>query len=265
MKNIKMIAVDMDGTFLDSNMAYNKERFMKQYQAMKEKGIRFVVASGNQYYQLISFFPEIKDEISFVAENGAYVVDQGKDLFNAEMNQSLVHTVLDVLSHYDDVLYITCGVKGAYMKQEVPQELYDDVNRYYHRLNYVEDLYAVEDTIFKFALLASPEVLPQLEKELNDKVGHLIHAVTSGHRAIDLIVPGVHKASGLKRLQEIYDIKDDQVAAFGDSNNDLEMLKHAHYSFAVENARDSVKEASKTIIGNHNDEAVLNTISDILR
>lgn len=45
---------------------------MAQYQQMKAQGIRFVVASGNQYYQLISFFPEIANEIAFVAENGGW-------------------------------------------------------------------------------------------------------------------------------------------------------------------------------------------------
>ncbi len=53
---IKLIAVDMDGTFLSDQKTYNRERFMAQYRQMKEQGIRFVVASGNQYYQLISFF-----------------------------------------------------------------------------------------------------------------------------------------------------------------------------------------------------------------
>lgn len=52
---IKLIAVDMDGTFLNKEMGYDKERFLKQYAKMKEQGIRFVVASGNQYYQLKSF------------------------------------------------------------------------------------------------------------------------------------------------------------------------------------------------------------------
>ena len=54
---IKLIAVDMDGTFLSDNKTYNRERFMAQYHQMKARGIRFVVASGNQYYQLISFSP----------------------------------------------------------------------------------------------------------------------------------------------------------------------------------------------------------------
>ncbi|ESE93522.1 sugar phosphatase SupH [Salmonella enterica subsp. enterica serovar Worthington str. ATCC 9607] len=36
-------------------------------------------------YQLISFFPELKDEISFVAENGALVYEHGKQLFHGEL------------------------------------------------------------------------------------------------------------------------------------------------------------------------------------
>ena len=53
--NVKLIAVDMDGTFLTNNNEYDQERFTRQYEFMKEKGIHFVVASGNQYYQLRSF------------------------------------------------------------------------------------------------------------------------------------------------------------------------------------------------------------------
>ncbi len=53
---VKLIAVDMDGTFLRDDKTYHRERFLKQYAEMKARGIRFVVASGNQYYQLTSFF-----------------------------------------------------------------------------------------------------------------------------------------------------------------------------------------------------------------
>ena len=73
--SVKVIVTDMDGTFLNDAKTYNQPRFMAQYQELKKRGIKFVVASGNQYYQLISFFPELKDEISFVAENGALVYD----------------------------------------------------------------------------------------------------------------------------------------------------------------------------------------------
>ncbi len=53
---IKMIAVDMDGTFLNDEKKYNVVQFNQIFQVLEEKKIKFVVASGNQYFQLRSFF-----------------------------------------------------------------------------------------------------------------------------------------------------------------------------------------------------------------
>ena len=51
-----MIAVDMDGTFLDENSSYDHQEFFKIYQKLKKNGIRFVVASGNPLKQLQNQF-----------------------------------------------------------------------------------------------------------------------------------------------------------------------------------------------------------------
>lgn len=107
--SIKLIAVDMDGTFLSDQKTYNRDRFMAQYQQMKRQGIRFVVASGNQYYQLISFFPEIAHEIAFVAENGGWVVSEGEDIFNGELTKADFQAVVKHLLTRADVEIIACG------------------------------------------------------------------------------------------------------------------------------------------------------------
>ena len=62
---IKMVAVDMDGTFVHSDYTYDVQRFKRILLRMRELGCNFVVASGNQYYQLRDIFPEYYDEISF--------------------------------------------------------------------------------------------------------------------------------------------------------------------------------------------------------
>ncbi|HAT0018138.1 TPA: HAD hydrolase family protein, partial [Salmonella enterica subsp. enterica serovar Typhimurium] len=51
---VNVVVTDMDGTFLDDAKQYDRVRFMAQYQELKKRNIEFVVASGNQYYQLIS-------------------------------------------------------------------------------------------------------------------------------------------------------------------------------------------------------------------
>ncbi len=67
--NIKLAAVDIDGIFVRSDYTYDVPRFKRILSRMKEAGCSFIVASGNQYYQM-------REELSFVAENGAFVKDR---------------------------------------------------------------------------------------------------------------------------------------------------------------------------------------------
>lgn len=45
---IKLVATDMDGTFLNDDKHFDKERFQRVYDYMNQNDIRFVSASGNQ-------------------------------------------------------------------------------------------------------------------------------------------------------------------------------------------------------------------------
>ena len=64
---VKAIAVDMDGTFLDSKKNYDKDRFEKIFKALKERNIEFIAASGNQFAKLQSIFGE--RDMFFISEN----------------------------------------------------------------------------------------------------------------------------------------------------------------------------------------------------
>ena len=58
---IKLIATDMDGTWLTDQKDSDKELFLREFAEMKKQGIKFVVASGNQYANLMSIFIEVLD------------------------------------------------------------------------------------------------------------------------------------------------------------------------------------------------------------
>lgn len=95
---IKLIAVDMDGTFLNSQSKYNEVRFKEIHSKLDEKGIHFVVASGNQYYQLKDFFTDY-DDIDYVAENGALIR-------NPEKVYAVTLTLLKLLNPSKSFYYI---------------------------------------------------------------------------------------------------------------------------------------------------------------
>ncbi len=221
--SIKLIAVDMDGTFLSDAKTYNRPRFLAQYQRMREQNIRFVVASGNQYYQLISFFPEIAHQIAFVAENGGWVVSGNEDVFNCQLPVHHFNAVVDHLQTLPNIEIIACGKRSAYTLNRYNDALKTVAAKYYHRLELVDDFNHLDDTILKFGLNVPDSLIPEIQPKLHAALGDMVTAVATGYGSIDLIIPGVHKANGLRILQQRWGIEDHEVVAFGDSGNDIEM------------------------------------------
>ena len=82
MDNLKLVAVDIDGTFVDHNNHYDLAEFRRLFKVMQERNIEFVVASGNQYPHLARLFPDdLRDQLNFVAENGALTLAHGREVF----------------------------------------------------------------------------------------------------------------------------------------------------------------------------------------
>ncbi|EOC3626757.1 Cof-type HAD-IIB family hydrolase [Enterobacter hormaechei] len=262
--SVKLIAVDMDGSFLSDAKTYNRARFLAQYARMKVQGIRFVVASGNQYYQLISFFPEIAHEIAFVAENGGWVVDAGEDVFNGELSKEHFLTVATLLNDVPGIEIIACGKNSAYTLKTYNDLFKEIAAKYYHRLESVSSFDNLNDIFFKFGLNVSDDEIPRIQALLHEKLGDIMVPVTTGHGSIDLIIPGVHKANGLRILQARWGIEDSEVVAFGDSGNDVEMLRQAGFGFAMANARPHIKAVARYEAPNNNDEGVLDVIDRVL-
>ncbi|MGM9907461.1 HAD hydrolase family protein [Limosilactobacillus sp.] len=77
---MRAVATDIDGTFLTSQRDYDRRLFAKVYARLVEKNIRFIVASGDQYYFLRSLFPKIADQLAFVAENGVLTIDRDAEV-----------------------------------------------------------------------------------------------------------------------------------------------------------------------------------------
>ena len=82
---------------------------------------------------------------------------------------------------------------------------------YYHRLEYVDNFDNLEDIFFKFGLNLPDELIPQVQKALHEAIGDIMVPVHTGNGSIDLIIPGVHKANGLRQLQKLWGIDDSEM------------------------------------------------------
>lgn len=263
-KDIKMIAVDMDGTFLNKEMTYDKERFFHLFSKMKEKGIQFVAASGNQFPQLQGYFKEVEPEMTFVAENGAYVIEKGNELYSADMGKKIANQAISSLQAYSDNPFVVCGKKAGYVHEGINDEYFEMFKKYYRKLIKVEDLSKIDDVIYKFATSFHEDEVPKVMDYLKGEMKGQLSPVSSGYGFIDLIQPGIHKGRAIKQLQEKWNLSEDQCAAFGDSQNDTEMLKQVGHSFAMDNSDEVVKKAAKKVIGHNNSESLMDTMEELI-
>jgi len=251
---IKMIVTDLDGTFYHQDLTYDKKRFNRLYKQMEENDINFVVASGNQYYQLISFFDN-PERMTFVSENGGYIVDKGKELFSVEIKKDIYHSIVDVINHYPEIsVKIICGKKSAYAPSEMDEKTFQFFENYFPVMEKINDLHDVDDQIIKFSLMCDEDIADEIAIALSQVMDESLTAVTSGHGCIDLIVTGVHKGNALKTLMNMWNIKEDEIMAFGDARNDLEMLQIARYGFVMANGTDELKEKIGKVVPFSNEE-----------
>lgn len=264
---IRAFVVDMDGTFLSDQKIFDRRLFLSLYREMKKRHILFVVASGNQYSHLISYFPDLFEELIFIAENGACIVDKGQVVFEKVIDPATITETLDALNQdpiFENYRLVLSGKTGAYISVNAPEEYYEKANRFYKELKSVQDYYEVKDDIYKLALNFNIDKVDLCLRQLESSFSTRLLAVTSGHEAIDLVDPTVGKGTGIQLLMHKYHLQKDEIAVFGDNLNDLGMFAEVDYSFAMENSRIELKERAYETIGSNNDQAVLNKIAEIM-
>lgn len=257
--DVKLVAVDMDGTFLSKGHDYNRERFARIYQKMKAKGIAFVVASGNQYYQISSFF-EDKD-ILYAAENGAWIKQGDHELYCTQMDLDAVLQIVDVLLAYENVDLCVCGKKSAYVNHE---KLLPLMSECFPVIQVLEDLHTIDDAIFKIALVTPEDKTDAILKQIQSIIPADMEAVNSGFGCIDINIRGCDKGFALAHICKHLQIDPANCMAFGDSGNDIAMLQLAGHSYAMANARPEVKAVAKYETRSCKEEGVLHILEALV-
>ena len=81
---------------------------------------------------------------------------------------------------------------------------------------------------------------------------------------MDVMNMGTNKGVSLKKVQEYLGITKDETMVFGDNSNDLEMFQQAHYSYAVGDAREEVRNAARFLAPPMKEEGVLQELKKLL-
>lgn len=263
--DIRLIAVDMDGTLLDGDGRI-PEALWPLLDDLHDRGILFAPASGRQLATLQAAFVDAPaDEMIYIAENGTYVVhgddEVSTDALDARFVERLIARVRELSAHRHDLGAVVCGKRSAYIERTDGPFL-DEVRKYYAKLEVVPDLLSIDDQVLKVAVFdfdSAARSAPDF-----DEVGDGYQVVVSGEHWIDFMNSGVNKGVALERLQQALGISRDQTAAFGDYLNDLELLDAAGYSYAMANAHPDILARARFRAPTNIEYGVITTIRGLL-
>ena len=247
--DIKVIATDMDGTLLDPKGQLDLPRLEKILDKMDQCDIRFVIATGNEVHRMRQLLGHLAERVVLVVANGARIFENNELIQAQTWDDAMVDKAL---AHFkgrecQDQFVVTAMNGGFVKKGTVFTELDkfmtpEMIEKLYQRLNFV---YEFDSSLFggvlKMSMVVGEERLDSVLQEINDLFDGHVRAVSSGYGCIDILQDGIHKAWGLVELLRRWNLKPEQIMAFGDSENDIEMLELAGISYAMENAEEAVK------------------------
>ena len=274
MRNIKLIALDLDGTLLDSDKRLSEENRAALERAVAE-GTEIVPATGRFYRGM----PEIIRDLPYVRYvitiNGAQVFDvaRGETVCGSEIP---FERAIEVMKRLDELPVIyDCYAEGwGWMTKD----LYDKAEKYaanVHSLEMIKNLRTPVPELKAFLkerrldvqkiqiffrdMDFRAECLRSFPNDFSDLV-----VTTSIVNNIEINSRGATKGNALKKLAVLLEIPLEQTMAFGDDLNDISMLKEAGIGVAMGDAYEEVKKSADYVTGDCDESGVAKAIKHFL-
>lgn len=253
---IKSIAVDLDGTLLNSKKKIsekNKDILKKYY----NKGVRTFIVTGRAYSATEEIVKDLDMPLIAICYNGAKAIDMtnGEVLFEKALHEDIVKELIKISREY-----------------KVHLNLYQDEVWYVeNKNNWETDYYAknigmvpVErdfDTFSNYfmtkALFIEENIeLKKIEKIINERLGNEVHLTFSQEKYLEVLNKDVNKGKSLEEILVKENLSLDTCIAFGDGENDKEMLEAVEYGVAMKNAMDSLKKDVRFVTDTNENDGV---------
>ena len=252
---IKVIATDMDGTLLDPKGQLDLPRLEKILDKLDKCDIRFVIATGNEVHRMRQLLGHLAERVVLVVANGARIFENNELLQAQTWDDAMVDKAL---AHFKgrecQDQFVVTAMNGGFVKEgtvftELDKFMTPEmIEKLYQRMNFVDEFdSSLFGGVLKMSMVVGEERSESVLQEINDLFDGRVRAVSSGYGCIDILQDGIHKAWGLEELLKRWNLKPEQIMAFGDSENDIEMLELAGISYAMENAEETVKRVATKV------------------
>ena len=273
MKNIKLVASDLDGTLLNKN----KEITPRLFAALKkldELGIYFVPSTGRPFGTVPQAIKELPFLKYVITSNGATIYDavEQKNIIENYLTPEAVDAVIEIARELPVITEYFIEGK-AYIAKKVYDELYpfdlteSHVTYIKNSRTPVEDFWNEmkrNNTVLENINLVFADM--ELRKETWNRLKALGLASVTAATTKNIEITSLYatKAKALEKLCEVLGFTRENVLAMGDGDNDMPMIQFAGIGIAMENGEEHIKQAADIIADDCNDFGAAKILEQII-
>jgi Cof subfamily protein (haloacid dehalogenase superfamily) len=279
--SLKLIALDMDGTLLSSNLEISKEN-LEAIRNAEEAGHIVMICSGRAKEDILKLLEQYRLSLPLGASNGAVVYADGKVIHSRTLQKEKVYEIAKQLEagEFPYKLYTNKGVYAPYnWKEQVTKsfqlskdsldvtiEEIERISEKQLKANLITTFQSIEDVISDstieiskfFILTFNKEERVQLLQSLEKDAAIMVTA--SAPTNLEIMDKHGHKGNGLQEMAKHFHIPLQDTVAIGDNFNDVPMLKVAGLSIAMGNAEPDVKQLCDIVTATNDENGVAHAI-----
>ena len=262
-----LIVLDLDGTLLKDDKTISAKTKQVLFKA-KEAGHEVMIATGRPYRSSEMYYRELELTSPVVNFNGAFVhhpKDRSFGIHHTPLDMSVAKDIVDACNSFNF--------------HNIIAEVIDDVYMHYHDEKLLQifgygNPNITTGDLREFLKTSPTSLLIHSEKEQVKEIRqHLasVHAEVIEHRSwgdpfpvVEIVKHGLNKAVGLQHASQYFGIPRDRIIAFGDEDNDLEMIEYAGYGVAMGNAIDDLKNIAKEVTYTNEEDGIGHYLNDLL-
>jgi 5-amino-6-(5-phospho-D-ribitylamino)uracil phosphatase len=255
--DISLIAIDLDGTLLDDAKQISP-RTISALSALNNRNIKIIIASARPPRSVRHLYKQLSLDTWQINYNGALIWDEiaRKTIFHRPMPGVLARQIIDLARRRYPQTLVTCEILDRWFTDRFDQSHTTETGRLFK-----PDVIAPLDDfcnqeITKLLLLAEPKIVGEIESLLVRTFAGKVAIVRTDPNLIQIMDAQVSKAAALQIVADHYQTPMKNALAIGDAPNDIDMLKLAGISVAMQNASDAVKKVADWIAPSNNDDGV---------
>ena len=256
----KLVAVDLDGTLLDSSRQVSA-RNRQAIKDMLDAGRIFSISTGRPLQGITTFIDMIGADLPVIIYNGAMAITSKTKtiLHECAMEGAPAEAVVRFGREHGTNVFVYAG--GELYVAEINQPVKDYMKVIGIAPNVTHDLSKIAAKgVTKVLFRDTPDKIAALQNAIKPHFEGKVNYFTSWPNLLEFVNINTSKGVAMQKIGEHYGIAQTEMMAIGDSYNDADMIRYAALGVAMGNAPQQIKDIADAVTSTNDEDGVAEAI-----